>query len=591
MVNVFLKPPSGSGFYVSRSAVLRCHHLETLLLKAEAEVLNPASPVELAVPDLPRAAFLKAMEHCERAHPDESKDIALIDGLDIEVLLQLVGVAHRLGALHLLNLSASRVAKQLSEVLAAAKSERASVPMDVYLRPDPEDALDSDDALSAVDEFIFALPDAHDAPPDESPLQPAAPVHSPSKSSQAGRYTGAHALPGVPFNAHLVRSAESAVRERAAAGTGDARKEQRLGFETSADRLVQVLGGEAPLLAVLVKLDLSSLRMLKPLGKRWRYRARAALCSGAWAEGARSLTALDIGKTRHWEWHERTAMARFLSNGSFARLQTFKADGFEASLPCLLELERISTVTLLEVLMSNPSQLPISGTDAWQGSLPDSDALCAQSEFLALLALWALSSSHVLREADVSALTFSGLLPLIDALGPAVELASRRVLERLFLSSSTNALPVRDLVGLPPPPPPVSSPLGSAPSTDRVAAASIDLKWKGLGALDASLIAFLLRANRTITRLDLSWNSNLKAAGSRGAEELAEAIGQSRTLADVDLSETGLGDGIAGGLRKLIISSPSLTRLNLRSCGLGLQAREDLVKAAATRPKPLDLLI
>ena len=52
----------------------------------------------------------------------------------------------------------------------------------------------------------------------------------------------------------------------------------------------------------------------------------------------------------------------------------------------------------------------------------------------------------------------------------------------------------------------------------------IDLKWKRLGALDATLIAQLLKCNRSCTKLDLAWNSELCSAGSTGAIDLAEAL-------------------------------------------------------------------
>ena len=587
MVNVFLKPATGNGLYVSRSAVLCCHHLESLLIPAEAAApVGSKEPIELAIPDLPRSAFLKVMEHCERPHADESADQAMVESLELEILLQLVGVSHKLGALSLLNLSSTRVAGLLSEAACAAPGERAGRPMDAYLRRDPNDALGDDEAISTADEFIFMLPDAEDAPSTCS-----SPAAAPPTLSNLGRNTGGRMPSTVPFNAHMVRSGGSAAGKHGNAGTGGAGEELKGGLDTGADRLVQLLGGEAPLLAVLVKLGLQPLRTLKTFGRCWRYRARSALCSGAWAEAARSLEALDLGRTRHWRVNERTAAARFLSNGGCARLEVLKADGFKASLQSLKACERFSAATLLQAVMISPAgpseqQAPAhdgASISSFRCSLPDADSLCAQSEFLSLLALWTLGSSTTVREADVSALTYTGMLPLVDALGPAVELATRRTLEKVFISSSLSALPVRDLVGLPPPPPPVSAPLGSAPLRDRITATTVDLKWKGLGALDASLIASLLRANRSITYLNLSWNSGLKATGSRGAEDLLAAIAQSRTLQDVDLSGTGLGEGLEADLRKLVAASPALTRLSLRSCGLGAATRDVLARAVNER--------
>ena len=614
MPNVFLKPPSGQGFYVSRSAVLRCIHLEQLLIKTEAAADSPTSKhapvVELEVPNLPRSAFSKIMEHCERP-PDTAADSALVDALEVEVLLQLVGAAHRLGAMPLLSVGATRVAKLMAEA-SGSTGERAGMPMDIYLRRDPLDALDEDvgGSYAAEDEFIFSLPTAADAPPPPA-AESAAPPSEPGQRSLMdgslmqpkttyGRYGGASALPSsVPFNAHMVPStatatcaaaATSAAGAQGVAGTGEAGAERKLGVEAGADRLVQLLGGEAPLLACLVKLDARSLRSLKPLGKRWRYRARTALCSGAWAEGARAMEVLDLGRTRHWQRDERTAAAKFLSNGGCAFLSTLMADGYEASLQPLLQLERFSAADLIGAITQSPGREPGGGAgDEPSGAVGggfasfEPDALCAQSEFCSLLALWTMGSSHKLREAECTALTYAGMLPLADALGPAVELGSRRCLEKVFLSK--NPLPVRDLVGLPPPPPPVGAPLGSVPSRDRIAATSVDLRWRGLGALDAQLIGCLLRANRVITHLDLSWNSSLKAAGSYGAQQLCDAIAASRTLANVDLSETSIGEECAPALRRAVRESSSLSMLVLRTCALGADARAALVEAAAGRAR------
>ena len=574
---------------------------------------------ELPIPDFPKTAFAKIMEHLERPNASDEADLALIEGLELEVLLQLVGVAYRLGAISLLNLGASKVAAQISEA-SSTTGERAGVPMDVYLCRDPEDALSDDEALASLDEFIFTLPDNRDAPLP-TPPRPASPPPPPKPANLGSyqvKYNG-----GVPasdhvlqYNAHMVpskpkvlptpatRAAEASAgheSDRAAAaarnygtgaaGTGGVGTEHLVGLAKGCDRLVQLLGGEAPLLACLQRCNLKTLRSLKPRGRRWRYRIRTALCSGAWAEAARAMRTLDLGRTRHWERTQRVAAAKFLANGQCNRLEELKADGYEAALQPLLGLESFSVVNLLGAITTNPFKNGegdgIGGSHGCSGSIAytslDSDGLCAQSEFCSLLALWLISSSPKLREADCRSLTYSGLLPFVDALGPAVELGSRRSLERIFLS--TNALPIRHLVGLPPPPPPVSAPVGSLAAADRLPSDTVDLKWKGLGALEASLIATLLRANRTITRLDLSWNSGLKDCGSRGAEDLANAIASSRSLIEVDLSESGLGEGCSRALVRAVRECPALTKLNVRSCGLGVDARTALTEAVALRSR------
>ena len=103
----------------------------------------------------------------------------------------------------------------------------------------------------------------------------------------------------------------------------------------------------------------------------------------------------------------------------------------------------------------------------------------------------------------------------------------------------------------------------------------IDLKWKRLGALDATLIAQLLKCNRSCTKLDLAWNSELCSAGSTGAIDLAEALAANRTLKELDLSETRLGDSCAPAMCRAV-GNATLTKLNLRSTGLGREAREEI---------------
>lgn len=582
---VFLKAATGNGYYTTRGATLKSHYLEQLLVQAEAATMNGAGdadalakgtvPIELSLPDTPAKELVMVMGSCERmdgvatrgkptAEEAAAADRKLIDGLELEPLLRLVGVSHRLGVMPLLNLGAARVAGLLTEA-AGSTSERAGVPFDAYLRRDEADALDSE-LETASTEFIFTLPDASGEPPAMPGVL------------RLHQYDGAVPEPSS-------ESATNAAGAYGAAGTGSAGASGRAagGVAEGADQLVELLGGEAPLHSVLVLLSAATLQALKPHGHRWRRRARAALCSGQWAEHARGATSvLDLGATRHWQAAERCVVARFLADGRFARLLSLRADGFEASLQPLLQLERADAAALLRALTVNPH---VSA----DGGFPSADALCAQSEFCALVALWLFGSSHALRSADFKSITFAGLLPLSSAVAPAVELASRRSLESLVVSKAT--LPVRDLVGLPPPPPPVGAPVGAALRT--APAASVELKWKGLSALDAVLIGSLLRANRSLTRLDLSWNSELSTAGSSGAVDLAEAIAASPRLRDVDLSETNLGADprCAAAMCRCVAQNPNLTRFNVRSCGLNAEARKRLEEAAARRTAPLELLI
>lgn len=593
--NVFVKPDDGSPFYVSRSGVLRSHRLKELLIKEEAAMSldGRRGMLELQVPDVPAAALVPLMEHCERhaaQKPDaEATDAKLVDSLEVEALLQLTGAAHRLGISTMLGRCASRVAKLLREATAAPPGERAAVPLDLYLRPDPSDTLSDAEKLTVRDECLFTLPDDEHAANLNMPYvgPPAAKTADVRITPRAthGRYSGGLAQPPSSLEAALAATAAGAY---GTPGTGDAGGGGTVAGigAAGADALVKHLGGEAPLLAVLVRLDATSLRTLKTFGGRWKRRARTALCSGEWAEGVRAGSTLDLGRTRHWSIAERCSVGRFLSDGQCGRLATLAADGFEASLPDLLPMESVTAGTLLQAITTNPctsDTVDDKGGGRVVVGAVTADGLAAQCEFCSLLALWLLGSSHSLREADFGSLTYSGLLPLRDALAPAVERASRRNLTTLIVSKGK--LPVRDLVGMPPPP----SPLARSGPPRATPAEAVELKWQRLGALDATLIAALLRANRSLVRLDLSWNGELSSAGSAGARELAEAIAGSRMLTDVNLSETSLGDGACDALCRAVSSNSALKVLNVASAGLTIDSREALERANRIRATPLDL--
>eukprot|EP00665_Eupelagonemidae_sp_cell47_P001438 gene1439-3918_t len=130
----------------------------------------------------------------------------------------------------------------------------------------------------------------------------------------------------------------------------------------------------------------------------------------------------------------------------------------------------------------------------------------------------------------------------------------------------------------------------SPPAASAAASSCLALKWKRLSALDAALLAALLEHNPRITQLDLSWNTELGDA----APALGAAIEASRTLADVNLSETSVcarPEGVAA-LRRAITAAPALVRLNLQHSGACAEAAASLFEAAAarlrgTRPGPV----
>ena len=53
------------------------------------------------------------------------------------------------------------------------------------------------------------------------------------------------------------------------------------------------------------------------------------------------------------------------------------------------------------------------------------------------------------------------------------------------------------------------------------------------------------------------------------------------------MSETSLGDRCAPSLCRTIMSSPALTRLNLKSCGHTAESRDALTQANASRTAKL----
>ena len=178
--------------------------------------------------------------------------------------------------------------------------------MDAYLRPDPSDALSIEDKEAAPLEFVFTRPEwSHEgeylvaAPPPAIAEPPPPP---PKPKTTYGRYPSAGMFGGDEFGGiGLPNGTLTGVHGTAGTGNaGDAGVSQGGQHAEGADQLVRLLGGEAPLLSVLQKLDVPSLRNLKANGKRWRNRCRTALCSAAWAEIARGGHSLDLGITRHW---------------------------------------------------------------------------------------------------------------------------------------------------------------------------------------------------------------------------------------------------------------------------------------------------
>ena len=182
-------------------------------------------------------------------------------------------------------------------------------------------------------------------------------------------------------------------------------------------------------------------------------------------------------------------------------------------------------------------------------------------------------SSTVLRDADLGALTYSGLQPLRAALPPAVEFAAtRHCLQTITLAKCALDVPAL---------------LGMRRGASGALVDAIEYKWQQLGALDAMVIGALIRSNRSLTRLDVSWNTDLSA----GAAALASGVAACKGLRDVDLSETSIGDAALNDLCRAITDNRALTRLNLRCCGMGFEAREQIRSVAAKRAGQFELIL
>ena len=174
MSKCFLKPDGGNGFCISFGlSSFTLPRANSSRLKPHCGDNGGSEPLVLNVPNVQQDALVKLIEHCERAHraqnaitdsqtaieEAEGADQAMVDGLEFELLLRLTGAAHRLGLEPILTIAARRVAGLLLEACATPPGERAGLPMDAYLRPDPSDALSIEDKEAAPLEFVFTRPE------------------------------------------------------------------------------------------------------------------------------------------------------------------------------------------------------------------------------------------------------------------------------------------------------------------------------------------------------------------------------------------------------------------------------------------------
>lgn len=557
--NVFVRAPdSASPYFLSRGAALRSYFLRQAITRY---AVDPDAVVDITVPDVTAKALEVTLDSAERRFKADEDVIALtarakvdaadratVDELDGEALATVVGAAHQLGVQPLLGLASAKLAERMS-------SGEAAWWTDDLLSPARD--LSDADTKAAGREYIFTAP--------------AAPAAADVPRLAAATEQSDDLL--------RTRAAAAAAAEAAAAGNGSSGHHHTLSIPLSAAapeaaataecKLLRWLGSESALASCLARLDGPSLARLKALGSVWRERARAALSSTTWREWQRSASRLELGSTLGWTDAQRCEAARFVSTGGLRSLRTLCADGFELELAAPLLAEQMDAQGLMAALTVNPCSA---------SRVAEADALCSQNRFLCLAALHVLGHSEALVEADLRALNYSGLQPLAAALPAAVELGGRRALRSLTLSAC--ALPVREMIGLPAAPGDGAGCL-SPPAASAAASSCLALKWKRLSALDAALLAALLEHNPRITQLDLSWNTELGDA----APALGAAIEASRTLADVNLSETSVcarPEGVAA-LRRAITAAPALVRLNLQHSGACAEAAASLFEAAAAR--------
>ena len=340
MSSIFLKPTrGGKSVYTARAAALRSHFLSKAIVVSETSgglYGERDAIIEIEVP-VHGSALASVMQHCERHHKAamsadltkaaDADDRAFIDELDGESLLRLAGAAHFLGVLPLLLLAAQRIAEGF---------RTPGPPWDELIaHTEPGMSLNSDERAQTATEFIFTPPGLDGAPPADvgacnasgvQPVPAASAGPSERVSKQNGGSMAALMLQGQPVQVSApTPAAPAAVPASTPLPFGG--------------RLIELIGSEEALAACLERLDTQTLQQLKPLSRTWRWRARRALCSGAWREHARVGEVLDFGSTYHWSREERCNAARFISDGGCARLTVLRADGFEAKLPPLLQRE------------------------------------------------------------------------------------------------------------------------------------------------------------------------------------------------------------------------------------------------------------
>ena len=320
------------------------------------------------------------------------------------------------------------------------------------------------------------------------------------------------------------------------------------------------LYGERAVRALLEYVDAATLRRMKAHSAAWRARCRHTLCSEQWRTRQRGLETLNLGSTRQWSDEQRSEAATFVL--SLPKLRALSADSLDADLSVL------DGATLLD------GNLLVKTLSRQSSSILSADTLSVQNEFLALVALWQLANSAIVSEAELGSLYYSGLLPLISVFPTAVASAARRSLVTITLWRCR--LPVRDLAGV---------------STGGASAArSIDLKWKQLNQLDALTVADCLATNQTLEKLDLSWNE-LDRPGGRVADALAAALSRNRSLKELVVNETSLGDDFGRAMASTLGKNTTLTRLSATYCGLSEDGKAALRQAAARRAQPVELLL
>eukprot|EP00808_Paulinella_micropora_P018556 g67841.t1 len=103
----------------------------------------------------------------------------------------------------------------------------------------------------------------------------------------------------------------------------------------------------------------------------------------------------------------------------------------------------------------------------------------------------------------------------------------------------------------------------------------LNLKSGGLGPAEAAILAELLKVNKTLQTLDISWNS----IGAQGAEHIAEALKVNNTVQTLNLYGNNIGPDGAKAIGKALEVNATLILIDLQSNLIGSAGAQHIAKA------------